>query len=144
MRQRKTLTFQKLIHFTDWVVGHAHLVMFGVFSLWLFGVMTYLFPRIMKREWYSYRLCEYHFWLSAGGLSVMALDLILAGVFQGYMWAALFPWRDSIDVSHPFWVTRVFAGLFMFAGLLCFLYNLFMTWRSPITATGSDAQAATA
>ena len=24
-----TLTFQKLIHFTDWVVGHAHLVMFG-------------------------------------------------------------------------------------------------------------------
>ena len=27
-----TLTFQKLIHFTDWVVGHAHLVMFGVFS----------------------------------------------------------------------------------------------------------------
>ena len=30
-----TLTFQKLIHFTDWVVGHAHLVMFGVFSMWL-------------------------------------------------------------------------------------------------------------
>ena len=24
-----TLTFQQLIHFTDWVVGHAHLVMFG-------------------------------------------------------------------------------------------------------------------
>ena len=29
-----TLTFQKMIHFTDWVVGHAHLVMFGVFSMW--------------------------------------------------------------------------------------------------------------
>ena len=28
-----TLTFQQLIHFTDWVVGHAHLVMFGVFSM---------------------------------------------------------------------------------------------------------------
>jgi cytochrome c oxidase cbb3-type subunit 1 len=27
-----TLTFQALIHFTDWVVGHAHLVMFGVFG----------------------------------------------------------------------------------------------------------------
>src|SRR5581483_12164725 len=25
-----TLTFQALIHFTDWVVAHAHLVMFGV------------------------------------------------------------------------------------------------------------------
>ena len=37
-----TLTFQALIHFTDWVVGHAHMVMFGVFSMWLLGVMTYL------------------------------------------------------------------------------------------------------
>ena len=27
-----TLTFQALIHFTDWVVGHAHMVMFGVFA----------------------------------------------------------------------------------------------------------------
>lgn len=137
-----TLTFQKLIHFTDWVVGHAHLVMFGVFSMWLFGVMTYLFPRIMGRQWYSNKLCEYHFWLSAGGLLVMAIDLTLAGLFQGYMWAALFPWRDSIDVSHPFWVTRVFAGLCMFAGLLCFLYNLFMTWRGA--ASGSESQPAAA
>ena len=40
-----TLTFQALIHFSDWVVGHAHLVMFGVFSMWLFGIMTYLIPR---------------------------------------------------------------------------------------------------
>ena len=43
-----TLTFQELIHFTDWVVGHAHLVMFGVFSLWLLGIMTYLFPRLLR------------------------------------------------------------------------------------------------
>ena len=28
-----TLTFQKVIHFTDWVVGHAHMVMFGVVHL---------------------------------------------------------------------------------------------------------------
>ena len=48
-----TFTFQALIHFTDWVVGHAHLVMFGVFTLWLFGMMTYLFPRLLHRPWYS-------------------------------------------------------------------------------------------
>lgn len=38
-----TLTFQALIHFSDWVVD-AHLVMFRVFSMWLLGIMTYLFP----------------------------------------------------------------------------------------------------
>jgi cytochrome c oxidase cbb3-type subunit 1 len=62
-----TLTFQALIHFTDWVVGHAHLVMFGVFSMWLLGIMTYLFPRLWRTEWYSRELCEWHYWLSALG-----------------------------------------------------------------------------
>jgi cytochrome c oxidase cbb3-type subunit 1 len=122
-----TLTFQKLIHFTDWVVGHAHLVMFGVFSMWIFGVMTYLIPRLLKRDWYSRTLCEYHFWLSAVGVFVMFLDLTLAGIFQGYWWASLQPWDVSTDGSFPFWVVRVFAGLSMFGGLLAFLYNLYMT-----------------
>jgi len=132
-----TFTFQKLIHFTDWVVGHAHLVMFGVFSMWLFGIMTYLFPRLLKRDWYSRRLCEWHFWLSAAGLFVMFLDLTLAGVFQGYYWASLQPWEASTVGSQPFWITRVFAGLAMMGGLGCFLGNLWLTWRSPLEV--SDA-----
>jgi cytochrome c oxidase cbb3-type subunit 1 len=134
-----TLTFQKLIHFTDWVVGHAHLVMFGVFSLWLFGIMIYLFPRLLGRPWYSQKLLEYHFWLSAGGLFVMFIDLTLAGVFQGWYWASLQPWDASTNGSWPFWITRLFAGLAMFAGLLCFLYNLWMTWTRAESAEALPA-----
>ncbi len=119
-----TLTFQQVIHFTDWVVGHAHLVMFGVFSLWLFGIMTYLFPRLLGVDWYSRTLCEWHYWLSAVGVLVMVGDLTLAGLFQGYFWASLQPWDASVDASIPFWILRVFAGLVMFAGQLVFLYNL--------------------
>lgn len=124
-----TMTFQKLIHFTDWVVGHAHLVMFGVFSLWIFGMMTYLFPRLIGRDWYSKRLCEIHYWTSAVGVFVMFLDLTLAGIFQGFYWASLQPWDVSVTGSQPFWIVRVFAGLAIAAGFVCFLYNLFMTYR---------------
>lgn len=130
-----TLTFQKLIHFTDWVVGHAHLVMFGVFSMWLFGVMTYLFPRLLKRDWYSRTLCEYHYWLSTVGVFVMFLDLTLAGIFQGYWWSSLQQWDVSTDGSFPFWVVRVFAGLAMFGGLLAFLYNLYMTLTGAVSTS---------
>ncbi len=66
----------------------------------------------------------------------MVIDLVLLGVFQGYFWAALLPWQESVDVSQPFWATRVFAGLAMFAGFLCFLYNLARTYWSPATETG--------
>jgi len=51
----------------------------------------------------------------------------LAGIFQGYYWASLQPWEASTNGSQPFWIVRVFAGLMMFGGLLCFLYNLRMT-----------------
>lgn len=129
-----TMTFQALIHFSDWVVGHAHLVMFGVFSMWLLGIMTYLFPRLLGRDWYSRTLCEWHYWLSAVGLAVMAGDLILVGVFQGFWWGSLQMWDVSVDGSQPFWIVRVIAGVAMFAGLLVFLFNLYMTWRLSTAA----------
>jgi hypothetical protein len=48
-----TLAFQRIIHFSDWVVGHAHLVMFGVFGFWLIGGIVYLWPRLVGRAWWS-------------------------------------------------------------------------------------------
>ncbi len=125
-----TMTFQALIHFTDWVVGHAHLVMFGVFSFWIFGMMTYLMPRMLNRDWYSRKLLEVHYWLSASGIVVMVGTLTLGGLFQGWSSAALQPWDQYVEVSQPFWFVRIFAGLAMFSGLLVFLYNIFMTFRA--------------
>jgi cytochrome c oxidase cbb3-type subunit 1 len=134
-----TLPFQRLIHFSDWVVGHAHMVMFGVFSMWLQGVMIYLFPRLFKTHWASTRLCEYHFWLSAVGLFVMAADLIVLGVFQGFWWASLEPWEVSVDGSQPFWILRLVAGLSMVSGLLAFALNIYLTWRKSPQSTAVPA-----
>lgn len=125
-----TLTFQAMIHFTDWVVGHAHMVMFGVFSIWMLGIMTYLFPKLLKHNWYSATLCEWHYWLSAIGIGLMSADLIVAGPFQGLSWASLLPWDVSIDFSIPFWAVRLVAGLMMFIGLLVFFVNIALTWSA--------------
>ncbi|MBS0260854.1 MAG: cbb3-type cytochrome c oxidase subunit I [Planctomycetes bacterium] len=134
-----TLTFQALIHFSDWVVGHAHLVMFGVFSMWIMGIMTYLFPRIWGVPWHSRRLSEWHFWFSGVGIFVMACDLIMAGVFQGFWWGALLPWEESVEGSMPFWMLRVFAGLGMFAGQIFFAMNLYLTWKDSQAAKAKAA-----
>ena len=136
-----TLTFQALIHFSDWVVGHAHMVMFGVFSMWLLGIMTYLIPRLLKTPWHSQQLLEWHYWLSAIGIGVMSFDLIVLGVFQGFYWSSLLPWEVSTDFSIPFWAVRLVAGLMMFAGLLVFIVNLALTYS---TARASAREAAVA
>lgn len=102
--------------------------------MWIMGMMTYLFPRMLRRDWASRSLCEWHYWLSTLGLFVMAADLILLGLFQGWSWAALEPWDASVEFSYGFWVLRVVAGLAMFGGLLAFLTNIWLTFRAAPAA----------
>lgn len=136
-----TLTFQKLIHFTDWVVGHAHLVMFGVFGFWILGMMMYLFPRLLNAPWHSESLLEWHYWLTMVGMVVMFLSLTFGGIFQGFSWASLSVWSESIEFAHLFWVVRLFAGLAIIAGQFCMLWNLFLTYLDSRRATGQTALA---
>ena len=128
-----TWTFQKIIHFTDWVVGHAHMIMFGTFTFWIFGTIDWLWPRVCKREWHSNSLRSWHFWLSTIGIAVMFTDLTIAGLLHGFMQRDLNHWSDIVSASVPFWWVRTFAGGLMITGMLCGLYNM---WR---TARGGDA-----
>jgi cytochrome c oxidase cbb3-type subunit 1 len=137
-----TLTFQQLIHFSDWVVGHAHMVMFGVFAMWQLGMMTYLIPRLLKTPWYSQRLLEFHFWSSFIGIFVMAADLITLGVFQGLSWASLMPWEHSVDISIPFWAVRAVAGILMILGYLAFVINIIQTYLASRPSPQEAAVAA--
>jgi cytochrome c oxidase cbb3-type subunit 1 len=127
-----TLTLQQVIHFTDWVVGHAHLVMFGVFGFWITGMVVELWPRLVGRPWHSRRWLEWQFWLSTVGITVMFLDLVAAGLLQGFLWKALAPWSDSVIFSVPFWWVRLVSGLLITAGAGLFFANLWLTARAPV------------
>ncbi len=131
-----TLTFQKIIHFSDWVVGHSHLVMFGVFGFWILGMMTYLLPRVLgASEWYRPVLNSWHFWLTGIGMLVMFFDLVAAGLIQGFMWRDLAPWESTLTASLPFWHVRTVSGVMMIVGQLLFAYNTVMTviFKGPVT-----------
>lgn len=135
-----TLTFQRIIHFTDWVVGHAHLVMFGVFGFWLLGITVYLWPRLVgAKSWYRESLNSWHFWLSALGTLVMFVDLLVAGLVQGTLWRDLAPWEASVIASYPYWLVRSVSGTAIFVGQLLFFYNAYKTWRLASAPTTSPA-----
>ncbi len=126
------LSVQQVIHFTDWVIGHAHLVMFGVFGLWILGFITELWPKLYGRSWYSNRLNIWHYWLTTLGIFIMFFDLIAAGLVQGFVWMGLNPWEDSIVFSIPFWAFRTFTGLMIITGQILFAYNMWMTAKGQV------------
>lgn len=134
-----TLTFQKIIHFTDWVVGHAHLVMFGVFGFWLLGMTVYLWPRILGvTGWHSDVLNSWHYWLTAFGTLIMFLDLLVAGLVQGYLWRNLAPWEESLTASVPFWLLRSISGTMIIVGQFLFFWNCYRTWRMKSVRSGTS------
>ncbi len=125
-----TLEAQKIIHFTDWVVGHAHLVMFGVFGFWINGMITYLWPRVSGREWFSAKLNSWAYWLVTLGMLVMFMDLVAAGLLQGFLWRGLAQWEMSVVYSVPFWWVRTFAGTGILIGQLLLFLNMWWTARA--------------
>jgi cytochrome c oxidase cbb3-type subunit 1 len=136
-----TLTFQKIIHFTDWVVGHAHLVMFGVFGFWMLGLLVHLLPRVCgKIGWYSRSLNEWHFWITAISMVVMFFDLTIAGLVQGYMWRDLAAWEETIRASSPYWLVRTVSGTAIIVAQFIFAYNVVRTLAMKPGAVGESAE----
>jgi len=124
-----TLSAQSIIHFTDWVVGHSHFVLFGVFSFWVTAWMYYLLPRIWNVPIYSESLARWHFWMQTLAISLMQVDLLAAGVMQGTMWKNMAPFIDSVAASMPFWWVRTFTGIMILVGETCFMINIYLTWQ---------------
>jgi cytochrome c oxidase cbb3-type subunit 1 len=122
-----TLTFQQVIHFTDWVVGHAHLVMFGVFSFWIFGMIEHLWPKLTGRAWWSSGLRRWFFWLTALGLGSMFLTLTAGGLAEGFLSLNLAPRETILQVMRPFWLVRTFSGTMIIVGFLCLVFNMVAT-----------------
>ena len=123
-----TLSVQEIIHFTDWVVGHAHLVLFGTFSFWAFAFIYYLLPKITGAKIFSTSLVEWHFWASTLGVVIMDVDLMCAGLVQGHMWKSLVPFVDTVMASKPYWWIRTFSGVAILVGEVCFFINIIMTY----------------
>ena len=116
-----------MIHFTDWVVGHAHLVMFGVFSFWIFGMIEHLWFKLTGREWWSPKLRSASFWMTAGGLWGMFLTLTAGGLIEGFMALNLVSREVILETLRPFWIVRTTMGVAIIAGVGCLVTNMAMT-----------------
>jgi cytochrome c oxidase cbb3-type subunit 1 len=118
---------QQPTHFTDFVISHSHLTVFGTFVVWAIGGLVYTWPKLFGRELWSFRMGNWSFWLITAGISTMGLVLTAGGLQQGYMWMDGSEWLNSILPMSPYWFVRTLAGLSMDIGMTLLVFNLMMT-----------------
>lgn len=132
-------------HFTDFVISHSHLTVFGTFVVWAMGGLVYVWPRICGRPLWSFKMANWSFWLIAIGISLMGLVLSAQGLQHGFMLMAGTEWLDALIAIAPYWLVRTMAGLSMDIGMTLLVVNLMLTVVArPAEARAAAPRAATA
>jgi cytochrome c oxidase cbb3-type subunit 1 len=122
-------SLQEPTHFTDFVVAHSHLTIFGTFILWSVAGVLYVWPRLAGAPLASFRLANWGFWLVALGIGAMALVLSAQGLQQGFMLMAGTEFLDTVVAIRPYWWLRTLTGLSMDVGMSLLVLALMNTSR---------------
>ena len=128
-------SIQQPTHFTDFVISHSHLTVFGTFVVWALGGLIYVWPKLVNRPLWSFRLANWSFWLITCGISLMGLVLSAQGLQQGFMLMASAEWVDTLVAIKSYWLVRTMAGALMDIGISLLAYNLMRTALAPATST---------
>jgi cytochrome c oxidase cbb3-type subunit 1 len=128
-----------LSHYTDWGIGHVHSGALGWVAYVSFGAMYCLVPWLWnKRELYSLKLVNWHFWISTIGIVFYISAMWVAGIMQGLMWRAYtalgfleYSFVETSEAMHPMYIIRALGGAMFLVGGLIMAYNLYKTIRSP-------------
>ena len=120
-----------LTHFTHFTVAHAHLGLYGFFTMVMFGAMYYIMPRIMHWEWPFPSLIALHFWLVFVGFTIYIVWLSIGGWLQGLaMLDAARPFMESVTLTIPYLEARTIGGALMTLGHFVFALHFFiMAWK---------------
>ena len=142
-------TVNALSHYTDWTIGHVHSGALGWAAFISYGAIYCLVPWLWhKRELYSLKLVNWHFWISTMGIVFYITAMWVAGILQGLMWRAYtslgfleYSFIETVDAMHPFYVIRAFGGVLFLTGALIMAFNIARTIASS-EASAAEPDAA--
>lgn len=120
----------KLVHFSDWVIGHSHLAMTGFATFTAIGGMTHVWQSLPGVR-YNKRALSWCYWLLLTGLIAMVAVLSVAGLVEAHMWQSALPWIDSVRTAHPYWSARTHIAGVLLAGFACFIHAITSGPRNP-------------
>ena len=126
-----------LSHYTDWTIGHVHSGALGWVGYVSFGALYCMVPWIWgKRDVYSLKLVDWHFWISTLGIVLYITSMWVSGIMQGLMWRAYtelgflqYSFVETVEAMHPYYVIRALGGILFLTGAVIMAVNLYLTIR---------------
>jgi cytochrome c oxidase cbb3-type subunit 1/cytochrome c oxidase cbb3-type subunit I/II len=120
-------SIQRYIHFNNWVVGHAHIGVFGFAGMIALGGLWYVLPQVTGRKLYSSNLANFQFWLVLTGITGFFVVLTIAGLVQGSGWVNGETVYRVLPMIYPYMGLRLAFGILIIVGAFVGLYNVLMT-----------------
>jgi len=121
--------FNRLIHFTNFIVAHAHLALLGAFTILGMGVIDYIVSQIYARPAYSRKLLEWQYWLVTIGFVGFFFSLTFASFLQGQNWAIGVPEVNVLPQLQPHYIARGAFGAMVVASGIVQIVNIVATIR---------------
>jgi cytochrome c oxidase cbb3-type subunit 1/cytochrome c oxidase cbb3-type subunit I/II len=118
---------QRVTHFNNWVVGHAHIGVLGFAGMIALGGLYHILPRITGRPLYSRFLADLQYWLVLIGVGGFTVVLTIVGLIQGNAWLNGETIYRVLPEIHMYYVIRVSIGFLIAAGAYIGLYNIVRT-----------------
>lgn len=120
---------QKVTHFNNWTIGHAHIAVLGFSGFIAIGTVWHVLPLITGRKLYSPRLVNFMFGMVMTGLTGFFVVLTIAGLIQGEAWYNGETVYRVLPQINAYMMMRAGFGVFIIAGAVIGLYVIVMTVR---------------
>ena len=120
---------QKITHFNNWVIGHAHIAVLGFSAFIAIGAVWHVIPLITGRKLFSEKLANLEFYLVMIGLTGFFVVLTIAGLIQGEAWYNGETIYRVLPQLNAYMVLRAVSGLFIITGSFLHFYNIIMSVR---------------
>jgi len=115
---------QRVTHFNNWVIAHAHLGVLGFAGMIALGGIYYILPRMTGRPLYSRLLAVFQYWMILIGTVGFTVVLTIAGLIQGNAWLNGETVYRILPQIHVYYVTRAALGLMIFSSAVIGFYNI--------------------
>ena len=115
---------QRVTHFNNWVVAHAHVGVLGFAGMIALGGIYYILPRITGKPLYSRFLADFQYWLVLIGVIGFTVVLTIVGLIQGNAWLNGETVYRVLPELHVYYITRASLGLMIFSSAIIGLYNI--------------------